>query len=58
MLKQMDGSYNNLDTSKKRALVFVDHRIKNYVHRTAIFKLRLNNDNYWEIEDSMLLSTS
>lgn len=45
------------DTSKKKALVFVDHRIKNYFNRTAIFKLRLNN-NYWEIEDYMLVSTS
>ncbi len=33
------------DPSKKRALVFVDHRIKNYFHRNAVFKLRLNNDN-------------
>lgn len=46
------------DPSKKRALVFVDHRIKNYFHRNAVFKLRLNNDNYWEIEDATLLLTS
>lgn len=47
------------DTSKKRALVFVDHRIKkDYYGRNAVFKLRLNNDNYWEIEDVMLVSTS
>ncbi|AZA67104.1 hypothetical protein [Chryseobacterium carnipullorum] len=46
------------DPSKRRALVFVDHRIKNYFHRNAVFELRLNNDNYWEIEDSMLVSTS
>lgn len=46
------------DTSKKRALVFVDHRIKkDYYGRNAIFKLRLH-DNYWEIEDVMLVSTS
>lgn len=46
------------DISKKRALVFVDHRIKkNYYGRNAIFKLRLH-DNYWEIEDVMLVSTS
>lgn len=46
------------DTSKKRALVFVDHRIKkDYYGRNAVFKLRLH-DNYWEIEDAMLVSTS
>ncbi|MGH1520730.1 hypothetical protein [Chryseobacterium sp. JK1] len=46
------------DTSKKRALVFVDHRIKkDYYGRNAVFKLRLH-DNYWEIEDVMLVSTS
>lgn len=46
------------DSSKKRALVFVDHRIKkDYYGRNAIFKLRLH-DNYWEIEDAMLVSTS
>lgn len=46
------------DISKKRALVFVDHRIKkDYYGRNAIFKLRLH-DNYWEIEDVMLVSTS
>lgn len=46
------------DTSKKRALVFVDHLIKkDYYGRNAVFKLRLH-DNYWEIEDVMLLSTS
>ncbi|PRB85787.1 hypothetical protein CQ022_05895 [Chryseobacterium culicis] len=45
------------DPSKKRALVFVDHRIKKYFHRNAIFKLRLH-DNYWEIEDFTLLLTS
>lgn len=46
------------DPSKKRALVFVDHRIKkDYYGRNAIFKLRLH-DNYWEIEDAMLVSTS
>ncbi|MGI9650868.1 hypothetical protein [Chryseobacterium sp. RLHN22] len=46
------------DPSKKRALVFVDLRIKNYFHRNAVFKLRLNNDNYWEIKDATLLLTS
>jgi len=46
------------DISKKRALVFVDHRIKkDYYGRNAVFKLRLH-DNYWEIEDVMLVSTS
>lgn len=46
------------DTSKKRALVFVDHHIKkDYYGRNAVFKLRLH-DNYWEIEDAMLVSTS
>ncbi|WPO81574.1 hypothetical protein SD427_12455 [Chryseobacterium sp. JJR-5R] len=46
------------DPSKKRALVFVDHRIKkDYYGRNAVFKLRLH-DNYWEIEDAMLVSTS
>lgn len=46
------------DTSKKRALVFVDHRIKkDYYGRNAVFKLRLH-DNYWEIEDVMLVATS
>lgn len=46
------------DTSKKRALVFVDHRIKkDYYGRNAVFKLRLH-DNYWEIEDVMLVLTS
>ncbi|WP_404984746.1 hypothetical protein ACI513_14800 [Chryseobacterium sp. M5] len=46
------------DTSKKRALVFVDHRIKkDYYGRNAVFKLSLH-DNYWEIEDAMLVSTS
>ncbi len=46
------------DTSKKRALVFVDHRIKkDYYGRNAVFKLILH-DNYWEIEDAMLVSTS
>jgi hypothetical protein len=46
------------DTSKKIALVFVDHRIKkDYYGRNGIFKLRLH-DNYWEIEDFMLVSTS
>lgn len=46
------------DPSKKSALVFVDHRIKkDYYGRNAIFKLRLH-DNYWEIEDVMLVSTS
>ncbi|WP_160137816.1 hypothetical protein [Chryseobacterium sp. c4a] len=46
------------DTSKKRALVFVDHHIKkDYYGRNAVFKLRLH-DNYWEIEDFMLVSTS
>lgn len=44
---------------QKKALVFVDHRIKkDYCGRNAVFKLRLNNDNYWEIEDSLLVSTS
>lgn len=46
------------DPSKKIALVFVDHRIKkDYYGRNGIFKLRLH-DNYWEIEDFMLVSTS
>jgi hypothetical protein len=45
------------DPSKKRALVFVDYRIKNYFHRNAVFKLRLH-DNYWEIEDYTILLTS
>ncbi|SHF70713.1 hypothetical protein SAMN05443633_10616 [Chryseobacterium arachidis] len=46
------------DPSKKRALVFVDHHIKkDYYGRNAVFKLRLH-DNYWEIEDFMLVSTS
>lgn len=46
------------DTSKKRALVFVDHRIKkDYYGRNALFILKLH-DNYWEIEDSMILLTS
>lgn len=46
------------DPSKKRALVFVDHHIKkDYYGRNAVFKLRLH-DNYWEIEDAMLVSTS
>lgn len=46
------------DPSKRSALVFVDHRIKkDYYGRNAIFKLRLH-DNYWEIEDVMLVSTS
>ena len=45
------------DPSKRRALVFVEHYLKNYLHRAFIFKLRLH-DNYWEIEDSMLVLTS
>lgn len=46
------------DPSKKRALVFVDHHIKkDYYGRNAVFKLRLH-DNYWEIEDYTILSTS
>jgi len=46
------------DPSKKRALVFVDHHIKkDYYGRNAVFKLKLH-DNYWEIEDYTILSTS
>lgn len=46
------------DPSKKSALVFVDHHVKkDYYGRNAVFKLRLH-DNYWEIEDAMLVSTS
>jgi hypothetical protein len=45
------------DPSKKRALVFVEHYLKNYLYRAFVFELRLH-DNYWEIEDSMLVSTS
>lgn len=46
------------DPFKRTALVFVDHRIKkDYYGRNGIFKLRLH-DNYWEIEDFMLVSTS
>ncbi|MCT2564043.1 hypothetical protein [Chryseobacterium herbae] len=45
------------DPSKKRALVFVEHYLKNYLHRAFVFELILH-DNYWEIEDSMLVSTS